>query len=50
MPVQALQLSARTLLQAAAAALVAAGVRGVCDIIGGVAAWRAEVDASFPAC
>ena len=34
--------------QKAAHALIAAGVRDVADIVGGVTAWRAEVDSSFP--
>jgi adenylyltransferase/sulfurtransferase len=34
--------------QKAAHALIAAGVRDVADIIGGVTAWRTEVDPTFP--
>ena len=34
--------------QKAAHALIAAGVRDVADIVGGVTAWRAEVDPTFP--
>jgi len=32
----------------AAAALAEAGVAGLCDVIGGLAAWKADVDATFP--
>jgi hypothetical protein len=39
----------RTPAQDAAAALAGTGVRrGVVDIVGGVTAWREQVDPSFP--